>query len=100
MISPIIAFWALYDQQGSRWLIQTAEMDYQLGTWTMPPAIIQAINPILILAFIPLFHGYLYPLMRRCGIEPRPLRRMTVGLFTITLSFVISGILQLKVNVS
>jgi dipeptide/tripeptide permease len=34
------------------------------------PRHLQAINPILILAFIPLFQGVVYPAVRKCGINP------------------------------
>lgn len=56
-------FWALYDQQGSRWMIQSLSMDTHL--WddvTLLPDQMQTLNAALILIFIPLFQAVIYPL--------------------------------------
>lgn len=101
MLLPVPLFWTLFDQQGSRWLIQTSEMNYKIGGphgWTMPPALMQAINPILILTFIPLFQTVIYPAFRKIGINPTPLRRMVVGGFVAAGAFVIAGFLQMQIK--
>lgn len=76
-------YWALYDQQGSRWTIQVSSdkifqilgqfsihnslqamrMDgYTFGFQILPDQM-QVANPILILTLIPLFDYVIYPLL-------------------------------------
>jgi POT family proton-dependent oligopeptide transporter len=58
----------------------------------------QLVNPALVMALIPLTTGVLYPAMRRAGIEPTPLRRMTWGLFFGAASYVVAGLLQIPIE--
>lgn len=65
MFLPVPMFWALYDQQGSIWLIQVGttacetqgiQMDCRLwGDTLLLPDQMQTLNAVLILCFIPLF---------------------------------------------
>ncbi|KAH7720283.1 low-affinity peptide transporter [Aphelenchoides avenae] len=55
MMLPIPMFWALYDQQGSRWLLQAVNMDGRITEgWTILPDQIHALNAILTIFLIPL----------------------------------------------
>lgn len=55
---------------------------------------IPALNPFMVMLLIPLTNKGLYPLMKRMGIDPHPLRRMTIGMFVAGLSFVAVAIIQ------
>ena len=57
------------------------------------PSQIQAINPILILLFIPLFVYVIYPLLGRC-MELTALRKMSIGFFVTVGAFMISGYIE------
>jgi solute carrier family 15 oligopeptide transporter 1 len=48
-------FWALFDMQGSRFVLTATQMDGVFGSVTIKPDQMQIMNPILILAFLPLF---------------------------------------------
>ena len=48
----IAIFWALFDQGGSTWVLQAKRMDRDFLGIEWLPAQIQALNPILILAFV------------------------------------------------
>ncbi|XP_036320045.1 peptide transporter family 1-like [Rhagoletis pomonella] len=60
---PLPVFWALFDQQSSRWTIQATRMDGDMGSWDIKPDQMQMLNPLLILAFIPLYELAFYPLL-------------------------------------
>ena len=60
----------------------------------LKPSQIPATNPFLVMILIPISNFGLYPLMKKCGFEPRPLRRMTIGMFTASLAFVSVAIIQ------
>ena len=98
MFLPLPIFWALFDQQGSRWLLQVARMDTSLGVLTIHPDQVQIINPILILVFIPIFDKILYPLLRKCGIKVTTLRKMTCGIFFAGVAFILSGLVQILIE--
>ncbi|MBT8469829.1 MAG: MFS transporter, partial [Deltaproteobacteria bacterium] len=57
----ILMFWALFDQQGSAWVLQAQRMDrHFIVDWD--PSQAQWLNPALVLVFIPLFNRVIYPL--------------------------------------
>lgn len=94
---PLPLFWALFDQQGSRWTFQATRMVGDIGGFTIKPDQMQVINPLLILAFIPLFNYVLYPLLEFVGIK-RPLQKLTLGGLLAATAFMISGFLELKLE--
>ncbi|XP_076622950.1 peptide transporter family 1 isoform X1 [Colletes latitarsis] len=94
---PIPIFWALFDQQGSRWTIQANKMNGEIGNFILQPDQMQVVNPLLVLAFIPLFETCIYPLLAKIGIRT-PLKKLTIGGFLAALSFVVSGLVELQLE--
>jgi POT family proton-dependent oligopeptide transporter len=98
----LVPFWALYDQTGSSWVLQAEHMSRKvaipgLPTWELLPAQIQAVNPFLILLFIPLFSYVVYPWMAR-WFEPTPLRRMAIGFVLTAIAFAISAWIESRIS--
>ena len=91
-------FWALYDQQGTRWTIQAMKMNGDTFGWTILPDQMTVANPILIILLIPLFNQIIYPAMGKVGILRTPLQRIVTGCFLCGAAFVISGILELQLR--
>lgn len=99
MFVPLPLFWALSDQQGSRWTLQAEHMDGDLGVFgTLKPDQMQGLNPLLILALIPLFDKVIYPLVDKCRVPNKPLQRMVVGLYISAAAFICAGLVQLKID--
>lgn len=99
MFLPLPLFWALFDQQGSRWTLQAQLMDGSLGSLgILKPDQMQALNPILIILMIPLFESVIYPIMDKCRIPNRPLQRMVTGMIFATSAFLMAGFVQLHLN--
>ncbi|XP_018792903.1 PREDICTED: peptide transporter family 1-like [Bactrocera latifrons] len=94
---PLPVFWALFDQQGSRWTIQATRMDGDMGSWNIKPDQMQLINPFLILAFIPLYELAFYPLLAFVGIR-RPLQKLTLGGIFAGIAFIVSGLVELSLE--
>ncbi|KAH8338870.1 hypothetical protein KR074_007847, partial [Drosophila pseudoananassae] len=94
---PFPVFWALFDQQGSRWTFQATRMDGNVLGYHIKPDQMQVVNPLLILAFIPLFDYIVYPLLRTIGIR-RPLQKLTIGLLLAALGFFFSAALEMKME--
>lgn len=96
---PLPLFWALFDQQGSRWTLQAGKMDGKLSdSVSVKPDQMQAINAILIVIMIPIFEYGIYPFLARFNILTRPLQRMTVGGLLAAVSFVLAAFIQLKIE--
>ncbi|XP_068698069.1 solute carrier family 15 member 2-like [Montipora foliosa] len=95
MFVPLPVFWTLFDQQGSRWVLQAGQMDGDAGLLgTIKPDQMQALNALFIILLIPLFEVVVYPLLKR----PKPLKRMCVGMFLASVAFVFAGFLQMKIQ--
>ena len=89
----VAIFWSLYDQTGSSWVLQADQMDRNwLGVEWLPSQV-QAVNPILILIFIPLFNYFIFPAVSK-RITLTPLRKIGFGLFLTAPSFLIIGYAQ------
>lgn len=94
---PLPFFWALFDQQGSRWTFQATRMDGDIGFYTLKPDQMQVINPLLILVFIPLYEVAFYPLLNLIGVR-RPLQKLTLGGVLAGVSFIISAIVEINLE--
>ncbi|NXU48806.1 S15A1 protein, partial [Turnix velox] len=98
---PLPMFWALFDQQGSRWTLQATTMD---GNFTLKnteffsPYVQQTVNPILIIIMVPVVDAVIYPLIRKCKINFTPLRKITVGMFLAALAFVAAALVQVQID--
>ncbi|MFN2542733.1 MAG: POT family MFS transporter [Chthoniobacterales bacterium] len=95
-------FWALWDQSsGGEWTIQCQKMDLQMNlyffTLNLLPEQVNVVNGIFILAMIPLFNYWLYPLISRV-FPLTPLRKIGIGLVLTALSFVVIWGIQLNID--
>ncbi|XP_044201162.1 solute carrier family 15 member 1b [Thunnus albacares] len=95
---PLPMFWALFDQQGSRWTLQATTMDGDFGSLIIQPDQMQTVNPILILALVPVMDSLIYPLIAKCKLNFSPLKRMTVGMFFAAMAFVAAALVQLQID--
>ena len=89
----VAMFWALYDQTGSSWVLQAKNMDLNFMGMQWLPAQVQAINPILILLYIPIFAYGVYPLINKF-FPLTPLRKISIGFFLTAISFTIPALIE------
>lgn len=94
---PLPFFWALFDQQGSRWTFQATRMSGDIGFMTIKPDQMQVVNPLLILVFIPLYEVVFYPLLSKIGIR-RPLQKLTIGGILAGVAFLISAFVEITLQ--
>ncbi|XP_038572448.1 solute carrier family 15 member 1-like [Micropterus salmoides] len=95
---PLPMFWALFDQQGSRWTLQATTMNGDFGLMIIQPDQMQTVNPILILILVPIMDSVIYPLISKCNLNFTPLKRMTVGMSLAALAFVAAGLVQIQID--
>ena len=88
----VAVFWSLWNQSsGQTWTLQARSslMDKNLGFgMTLLPAQIQVVNGPCILLMVPIFTYVIYPGVGKL-FKVTPLRKITVGFFTVASSFLI-----------
>jgi POT family proton-dependent oligopeptide transporter len=89
----IAVFWALFDQTSSAWVLQAEDMNLRWLGIDWLPAQIQVLNPILVMAMIPLFQFLVYPAIDRV-FRLTPLRKIGLGLFVMAAGFGLSAVVQ------
>uniref|UniRef100_A0A3B5MQM3 Solute carrier family 15 member 1a n=1 Tax=Xiphophorus couchianus TaxID=32473 RepID=A0A3B5MQM3_9TELE len=96
---PLPMFWTLFDQKGSRWTLQATTMDGNfVRSIVIQPDQMQTINPILILTLVPVMDSLVFPLIKKCGLNFTPLKKMTVGMIVAALAFVCAAVIQLQID--
>ncbi len=93
----ITAFWCLFDQTTSAWVIQAEKMDLHWMGVNWLPSQLQAINPLFILIFAPLFSYVVYPLLNRI-VPLTPLRKAGIGMFLTAPTFVIAALCEQSIQ--
>ncbi|XP_032720008.1 solute carrier family 15 member 1 [Lontra canadensis] len=95
---PLPMFWALFDQQGSRWTLQATAMNGKIGAIEIQPDQMQTVNAILIVIMVPIMDAVVYPLIAKCGLNFTSLKKMTVGMFLASMAFVVAAIVQVEID--
>ncbi len=68
----VTPFWSLFDQKASTWVVQANAMITTcsvFGWFTLLPAQMQALNPLLVMLLIPFNNLVLFPLLRAAGLR-------------------------------
>jgi solute carrier family 15 (oligopeptide transporter), member 1 len=94
MFLPIPIFWALFDQQSSRWVFQAERMNGKIGSYEFKADQMQIFNSVFILILLPVFEKWVYPRMTRV----KQLQRMALGMFLAALAFVVAGLLEMAID--
>ncbi|XP_012413720.1 solute carrier family 15 member 1 [Trichechus manatus latirostris] len=95
---PLPMFWALFDQQGSRWTLQATTMNGKIGVIEIQPDQMQTVNAILIVIMVPIVDAVVYPLIAKAGFNFTPLKKMTVGMFLASTAFIAAAIVQVEID--
>lgn len=95
---PFPLFWALFDQQSSRWTFQATQMDGFISEqYSIKPDQMQVMNPLIVVFCIPLFNFVIYPALEKVKVNT-PLRKMALGMALCGLAFAMSGLLELRLE--
>jgi POT family proton-dependent oligopeptide transporter len=94
LFALVTPFWSLFDQKASTWILQGNQMALPGWSWFSSAAQMQALNPALVMLLIPFNNLALYPVLKRLGVEPTPLRRMGAGIFFSGLAWIAAGALN------
>jgi POT family proton-dependent oligopeptide transporter len=95
LFALVTPFWSLFDQKASTWVLQADLMSKP--SWFQSSQM-QALNPALVMLLIPFNNLVLFPAFKRFGYEMTALRRMTIGIVSSGLSWVVVGGMQLVLD--
>ncbi len=99
VFATISIFWALFDQHGSSWVLQAEQMNLNSLGVKWEASQISALNPIMVMALIPLFAKFVYPWIEKTFKFPMtPLRRMSGGMVVAATSFVSAALIQVVID--
>ena len=96
LFAMVAMFWSLWDQTGSAWVLQAQKMNLHWLGIDWLPSQIQAANPLLILALIPLMSYFAYPMMDKV-VKMTPLRKIGLGMFLTVTTFLIPAWLETQI---
>lgn len=91
-------YWALWDQNGSEWVLQAAKMDLNFMGITWLSEQIQVVNAILILVFIPLFSVVVYPAIEKLGVRVTAIRKIGWGFVLVAITFLLTAWIQQQID--
>ena len=94
----VAVFWSLFDQTGSSWVLQAEKMDRNLFGVEWLSSQIQALNPVLVMLFIPLFSYGVYPLINKF-FNLTPLRKISIGFFMAVPAFLIPAWIENQIAI-
>jgi POT family proton-dependent oligopeptide transporter len=98
----VTPFWSLFDQKASTWIVQANTMSTDVNllgySFSVLPAQMQALNPLLVMLLIPFNNLVLFPLLSKMGLLPTALRRMTAGIAFSALAWIVVGNLQVQLD--
>ncbi|QSX34230.1 MFS transporter [Shewanella avicenniae] len=95
LFALVTPFWSLFDQKASTWILQANDM--AKPEW-FEPAMMQALNPMLVMLLIPFNNFVLYPMLRNAGMQVTPLRRMGAGIAFSGIAWIVIGTIQLMMD--
>ena len=71
-------------------------MKLKLEDFTIPAASLSIFDTVAVLTLIPIMDHIVYPLLRYCGINFTPLRRIGVGMLFAAASVAVAGVIEIK----
>uniref|UniRef100_A0A060TDZ1 ARAD1D03740p n=1 Tax=Blastobotrys adeninivorans TaxID=409370 RepID=A0A060TDZ1_BLAAD len=83
-------YWVVYGQMVNNFVSQAGQM----ALHGMPNDIMQSIDSITIIIFIPIINQFVYPALRRMGIQFKPITRITWGFFSASIAMAYAAIVQ------
>lgn len=96
VFSLVPAFWTLFDQTNSTWVLQGQRMT-PVTVWgaSFGAEQMQAVNPLFVMLLVPLLTWAVYP---RIGRLAAPLRRMAAGMFLGALAYLLVAAIQTRID--
>lgn len=90
-----VCFWGVYSQTKTSFQIQSCQSSLTLGDFEIPVTSLNIFNNITILVLVPVFDRYMYPALRRRGIELSMQMKILIGFSLAALAMLVSAIVEI-----
>jgi dipeptide/tripeptide permease len=97
LLSTFPVFWALVQQQSSRWVFQASKMDGDFGLFSIKPDQLGVLIPFFNVILVPIFEKFIFPLIAKIGIKSL-LQRVACGMVLASVAFIMSAYLEAEIN--
>jgi proton-dependent oligopeptide transporter, POT family len=85
-----ISYWLAYGQQSNNMVNQAATLE----TAGVPNDVINNLNPLALIIFIPIVDKFVYPALARAGIRFTPIKKIAMGFLMGTLAMMTAAVIQ------
>ena len=93
----VAAFWSLFDQMGSSWVLQAENMDRMLFGYELLSGQLLSANPFLVILLVPVFTYLVYPVLGRLFTLTAS-RKMTMGMFLAVTPFLVTAWVETQIG--
>lgn len=93
----VAAFWSLFDQMGSSWVLQAENMDRTLFGYEVLSGQLLSANPFLVILLVPVFTYLVYPVMSRFFTVTAS-RKMSMGMFLAVTPFLVTAWVETQIG--
>ncbi len=93
----VAAFWSLFDQMGSSWVLQAENMDRMLFGYEVLSGQLLSANPFLVILLVPVFTYLVYPVLGRFFTVTAS-RKMTLGMFLAVTPFLVTAWVETQIG--
>ncbi|KAG5683392.1 hypothetical protein PVAND_012677 [Polypedilum vanderplanki] len=97
IILPTAIYWAVFMQQGSRWIFQAMRMNGNLGFMTLKPDQMIAMNSVFSILLLPICTQICFPLLDKIGLKSL-LHRIAIGGFLCCISFIMAAFVEIYIQ--
>lgn len=94
---PTAFYWAVFVQQGSKYIFQAMRMNGDIGFITIKPDQMIALNSIFSIIALPICNFVLFPLLTRINLGGL-LQRIAIGGFLCCISFIFACIVEVNIQ--
>jgi POT family proton-dependent oligopeptide transporter len=98
VFATVSIFWGLFDQHATSWIRQAKAMNLHVLGVTVDPSQTQTMNPVIMLAILPIVNAFVWPALARRGIVLSAIRKMSIGMFLAVGGFVSVALIQRAVD--
>ncbi|UJR17373.1 hypothetical protein I4U23_004268 [Adineta vaga] len=86
-------YWICYNQLGTNLVSQAAQMN----VGPLPNDVLQNIDPLVLIVFIPIFDQFIYPTLRRLKINFPSITRITCGFLCVSIAMAWAAFVQHRI---
>ncbi|KAK3251584.1 hypothetical protein CYMTET_39083 [Cymbomonas tetramitiformis] len=92
-----IMYWAVYTQMSTVFVEQGEQMNRKVvGSFAIPAASLSTFDTVSIIVLVPIFDGFVYPMLERSGYRLTPLRKIGWGMLFAVFSMLCAAAVEYR----